>query len=81
MRLRSHLIVLVLAAIVPLLVFAIVTIRQEVTEQRQILERGMHDTARARTLAIDGEVKASLAVLETLASSPFLDSGDLKSFH
>jgi hypothetical protein len=33
------------------------------------------------TLAIDGEVKASLAVLETLASSPFLDSADLRSFH
>jgi PAS domain S-box-containing protein len=81
MKLRSHLIVLVLAAIVPLLVFAVVTMRQEIEEQRQILDRGMHDTARALTLAVDGEVKTSLAILETLASSPFLDSGDLKSFH
>ena len=80
-KLRSHLIVLVLAAIVPLLVFAIGIVQHEIAGERELLTRGMHDTARALTLAIDGEVKASLAVLETLASSPFLDSGDLRSFY
>ena len=81
MRLRTYLTALVLAAVVPLFVFAVVIVQQDVAERRTILERGMQDTARALSLAIDGEVKASLAVLETLAASPLLDSSSLESFH
>ena len=55
--------------------------RQQLAEKREIIDRGMQATARALSLAVDGEVKASLAVLQTLASSPLLDSGNLKSFH
>ena len=81
MRLRTYLGALVLAALVPLLVFAALIVRQDVLERQQILKRGMQDTAHALSLAIDGEVRSSLAVLETLAGSPYLDQGDLKSFH
>jgi signal transduction histidine kinase len=73
--------VLVLAALVPLLVFAVLIVRQDVGERQEILDRGMRDTAQALTLAIDGEVKAAMAILQTLAASPLLDSADLKSFH
>src|SRR4051812_29080524 len=45
------------------------------------MDRGMQDTVRALSLAVDGEVKTSLAVLQTLAASPFLDRGDLAQFH
>ncbi|HET7362925.1 MAG TPA: sensor histidine kinase, partial [Burkholderiales bacterium] len=81
MRLRSHLIALVGAAVLPLLLFAVLIVRQDVAERRQIMDRGMQDTVRALSLAVDGEVKTSLAVLQTLASSPFLDRGDLAHFH
>jgi len=81
LRLRSHLIVLVGAAVLPLLLFAVLIVRQDVGERREIMDRGMQDTVRARSLAIDGEVKTSLAVLQTLAASPFLDRGDLAHFH
>ena len=81
MRLQTYLGALVLAALVPLLVFAAIIVRQDVLERQEILERGMQDTAHALSLAIDGEVRSSLAVLETLAGSSFLDHGDLKSFH
>ena len=81
MRLRAHLIVLVGAAVLPLLLFAVVIVRQDVAERRQIMDRGMQDTVRALSLAVDGEIKTSLAVLQTLASSPFLDRGDLAHFH
>ena len=81
MRLRSQLILLVGAALLPLLLFAVLIVRQDVAERRQIMDRGMQDTVRALSLAIDGEVKTSLAVLQTLASSPFLDRGDLAQFH
>ena len=75
MRLRSHLIVLVLVAMLPLLLFAIVTVRQDLDERRNILDRSMQDTATALTLAIDGEVRAALAIPQTLAASPLLDEG------
>ena len=81
MRLRSHLIVLVAAAVLPLLLFAAVIVRQDLAERREIMDRGMQDTVRALSLAVDGEVKTSLAVLQTLAGSPFLDRGDLARFH
>jgi len=81
MRLRSHLVILALGAALPLLVFSIGVVRQDYADQRVTLERGMRSTARALSLAVDGEVKASLAMLETLAASATLDSGDLKAFY
>jgi signal transduction histidine kinase len=80
-RLRSHLIVLVAAAVLPLLLFAVAIVLQDVGERREIMDRGMQNTARALSLAIDGEVKTSLAVLQTLGGSPLLDRGDLANFH
>ena len=79
--LRTHLVLLVLAAVLPLLVLAVAMMRQQLAEKREIIDSGMQATARALTSAVDGEVKASMAILETLASSPLLDSGDLKAFY
>jgi hypothetical protein len=79
--LRTHLVLLVLAAVLPLLVLAVAMMRQQLAEKREIVDSGMQGTARALTLAVDGEVKASLAILETLGSSPLLESGNLKAFH
>src|SRR5438034_3805182 len=81
MRLRSHLVILALGAALPLLIFSIVIVRQESQDQRAVLDRGMRNTVRALSLAVDGEVKASRAVLETLAASAYLDTGDLKAFY
>jgi signal transduction histidine kinase/ActR/RegA family two-component response regulator len=81
MRLRSHLVILALGAALPLLIFSIAIVRQEPQDQRAVLDRGMRDTARALSLAVDGEVKALRAVLETLAASAYLDTGDLKAFY
>src|SRR5437867_3418870 len=81
MRLRSHLVVLVLVAVVPLLVFSVAMLRQAAEDQRAVLDQGMRNTASALSLAIDGEVKASQAILETLAASAYLDTGDLRAFY
>jgi hypothetical protein len=66
--------------VLPLLVFTVAMMRQQLAEKREVIDRGMQDTSQALMLAVDGEVKASLAILQTLASSPLLDSGNLKSF-
>jgi signal transduction histidine kinase/DNA-binding response OmpR family regulator len=81
MRLRWHLVILLLAAVIPLLLFTAFVARQHLHDQRDVLDRGMLDATRALSLAIDGEVKASWAVLDTLAGSAFLDRRDLAAFH
>ena len=78
---RWHLVSLVLVAILPLAVFAAVVVHRDLQEQRNILAKGMFDTARALSLAIDGEVRASRSILDTLAASAHLDTGDLKAFY
>jgi PAS domain S-box-containing protein len=79
--LRTQLVLLVLAAVLPLLVLTAVMFWRDVQLQRAVLERGMKDTARALSLALDREVGKLHAVLETLAASPHLDSKDFKSFN
>ena len=81
MRLRSHLVLHVLAALLPLLVFTAFIVYRDLAEQREILERGMRNTARALSLALDGEVKAYRRTLETLAVSPVLAADDYALFH
>ena len=81
MRLRSYLVVLVLAAVLPMLAFAAIMFRQHSQLQRDAISRGLLDTARALSLAVDREVGTVRAVLETLAASPYLDAKDFKAFH
>jgi signal transduction histidine kinase/CheY-like chemotaxis protein len=81
MRLRTHLVLLVFAAVTPLLIFTVVIVRRNLQEQRAVLDRGLHDTVGALSLAVDGQVSTSLAILETLAVSPSLDAADLRGFH
>jgi signal transduction histidine kinase/CheY-like chemotaxis protein len=81
MRLRSHLTLVVFVAVTPLLLFSAATFYQAFRDQRAILDQGMRDTARALSLAVDGEVKASRATLETLAASSYLDTGELREFY
>jgi two-component system, sensor histidine kinase len=81
MRLRSHLLLLVLAVLMPVVAFGVFIVYRDIGEQRQIRDQGMRDTARALSLAMDGEVKAALAVLQTLSGSALLDARDFKGFH
>lgn len=81
MKLRSHLIKLVTAAVVPLFIFAVVMVVLFGREQRRAVEEGLADTARALSLAIDRELLASIRTLEALATSEHLDSGELRKFY
>ena len=80
-RSRSKLVILVVAALVPLLVFSAFIVYRNAAKQHELREQGMRDTVRALSLAADGEVKAAAAVLHTLAASSYLDARDFQSFH
>ena len=81
MRMRSHLAILVVAVLVPMIVFAGIVLVALGRQQRAAVEAGAIETARALTNAVDESLLASVKVLEALATSRTLDAGDLRAFH
>ncbi len=76
MRLRWY----VLALMAGMLVAELVVSVAHQGERRE-LEQGLLERARALAVAVDREVDTSVAVLEGLATSDHLDSGDLARFY
>ncbi|HEX2437864.1 MAG TPA: ATP-binding protein [Methylomirabilota bacterium] len=81
MRLRSHLVALVLAALVPVLGFAALVIRENTRLQLAATERGMRETAHAVAATVDKELDTAITALESLAESEQVDAADLHAFH
>ena len=78
---RIHLVILVLAAVLPLLVLTALLFWRDVQLRHEAVERGMRNTTRALSLAVDREVGSVLAVAQTLAACPDIDSRDFKPFY
>jgi signal transduction histidine kinase len=81
MRIRSRLLLLVLAAMLPLALGCAVGVAFVVREQQAFRQTTLRETARALALALDGEMKSRETVLHTLAGSPSLQEGNLERFH
>ena len=82
MRLRTHLIFLTLATVVPVVLFAVGLIIYHTQLERSSLERGMRDTARALALALDRDVNDIKTGVEALAGSRYLNAPvDLAHFY
>ena len=82
MKLRTHLIILTLATVVPVVLFAVGLIVYHTRLERSSLERGMRDTARALALALDRDVNDIKTGVETLAASRYLNGPvDLAHFY
>ena len=82
MKLRSHIILLTLATVVPVVVFGVGLIVYQTRLERSSLERGMRDTARALVLALDRDIKDIKTGVEALAAARHLDAGgDLTRFY
>jgi signal transduction histidine kinase len=78
---RSHLVTLVVAVLVPMIVFAGIVLVALGRQQRAAVEHGAVETARALVNAVDEGLASSVKVLEALATSGHLDSRDLRAFH
>ena len=78
--LHSYLIRLIIGALGPLLIFSILMMVLFARQEQATRRRGLEDTARALTLAIDQEVESSITNLEALATSEPLDFGRVKIF-
>jgi signal transduction histidine kinase len=81
MRLRSHLVTLVLAALVPVLGFAALVVRDNTRLQLAVTERGMRETAHAVARTVDKELETAITALEALAVSQRLEPASLPDFH
>ena len=64
MKLRTYLFLLVAIALLPALIFSVFMLTTQQKQEFGTLERGMRDTVRALTTALDGEFKASIQALK-----------------
>jgi signal transduction histidine kinase len=82
MKLRSHLFLLVMATIVPVLLFAAGLIAYNARIERESVERGVRDLARALALALDRDLRDIKTAVRSLASSRHLERPpDLRRFY
>src|ERR671938_491606 len=81
MKIRSHLLLLVIAAVLPIVVFSAIMTIVFWREQRHAFEQRFLERARAMAIALDRELDGSIKSLRVLADSPHLQSGDLESFY
>jgi len=80
MTIRSHLVLLVCAALLPVLIFAAVLTGLFWSQQRAAFDQGYLERCRALTIALDTEIGASIRVLESLALSRDLDANRMEGF-
>ena len=80
MRIRSHLMLLAIGAILPVLAFAVLVVAVLVEQDRITVERAATDRARAVMTAVDAELRGSITTLLAIAASPALQSDDLAGF-
>jgi hypothetical protein len=81
MKIRSHLLLLVLGVVVPTLAFSTVMTVVFWREQRHALEQRYLDRARALAIALDRELDGTIRALQVLAASPALQADDLGRFY
>lgn len=81
MKLRTHLLLLTLLTLLPVLVFSAAMIVVFYRQERAAQERQLVDRAHAVSLVVDRELLASLRALQALAASSHLVDGNLKEFY
>jgi len=81
MKLRSYLILLVIAAVLPVVIFAAVMTYLSYRQQRENLADRMIERTRAISAALDREFLVSIQSLKVLAAATHLDKGELAEFY
>jgi signal transduction histidine kinase/ActR/RegA family two-component response regulator len=81
MRLRTHLLVLTLGTLLPLLVFAVIASALFAERERATFREGATQRTLALLTAVDAQLGSSVTALEGLATSRHLDTDDLRAFH
>ncbi|HEX5613238.1 MAG TPA: ATP-binding protein [Burkholderiales bacterium] len=80
MSLRAHLLMLTLALLAPVMIFAVAVGYALVEQERETFRRGAEERTLAMSTAVDTALASSIATLQALATSPALDRNDLATF-
>jgi len=78
---NRHLLLVVLSALLPLLLVAVVLSSFLVRHERDATEHALQENAHILALAVDAELGRSFAALEALSGSDALRRGDLATFY
>ncbi|AWT12598.1 hybrid sensor histidine kinase/response regulator [Stutzerimonas frequens] len=81
MSIRSRLVWLVIAVIAPALAFALYGTYAVYRAQSAQVDQGMKEVSRAVALAVDRELNRYATIVSTLAASPTIVRGDVRTFH
>ncbi|NYZ16795.1 PAS domain S-box protein [Azospirillum sp. RWY-5-1] len=81
LRVRTWLVLLVMAVALPLVLFSAILLVRNVSAQAEETERQVLGRARLLAEDVDREVARLIAAAEILATSDSLASGDLEAFH
>lgn len=81
MKIRSHLLMLALGVLAPMVVFAALTAFFLVQHERETMQRDAIGRARSTMSALDAELKGHIETALVLASSRNLETGDIRAFH
>ena len=80
MKIRTHLVVLVAAAVLPVLAFAVVLTALFLQQQRQAFDQRYLEGVRAMSIALDTEINATVRTLQGLSTSSEASSEKLAQF-
>ncbi|MGB9110224.1 MAG: ATP-binding protein [Telluria sp.] len=81
MRIRTRLLILILAILVPTFSAATLAVGYVYLEERRAQENSVKEAVRAFALLVDNELETREGMLRALASSPALARGDLPEFY
>ncbi len=81
MKLRSHLLFLATATLLPMIVLAVLGAGFFAQREREVFQRGATERTRALLTALDAELNSSITALAALSTLRHLDSDDLAGFH
>jgi signal transduction histidine kinase/CheY-like chemotaxis protein len=81
LKIRTHLALMAVAILLPVVVFSGVALKHLLDGEREAALHGLHETARSTALIVDRDLGSALAALELLATTPFLETSDLEGFY
>ncbi|HEX2566326.1 MAG TPA: hypothetical protein VHL85_05675, partial [Burkholderiales bacterium] len=81
MRIRSQLVVLAIAAILPVAIFAIFAVGQLAERERAAFKQSVNDEVVSVTNGIEAELRSAMGIMETLAGARTLDERNLERFY
>ena len=81
MRIRSRLLLLVSAALIPALLVSALGVAYIYREEQKFSHVSVIEASRALALALDRDVGRRLSILRTLAAAPTLHAGELQRFY